>query len=150
MNQAVYIGLGSNLGNRHENLATARRVISGIDGIDIIAESSILETEPVEYTQQPFFLNQILRVATSLPPHTLLRELLRVEEEMGRTRDIPKGPRIIDCDLLLYGIMIISTEGLTLPHPGIMSRPFILRHLVELDTTLRDPVTGRYYREELK
>ncbi len=141
----VFIGLGSNLGDRNENLSAAAAHIAGIDGIRIVKRSSILDTKPVEYLDQPDFLNQIVQAESLIAPEDLLRRLQQIEERMKRTRDISKGPRTIDLDILLFNGLIVHTDTLTIPHPGIHDRIFILRHLIELDPHLKDPVTGRKY-----
>lgn len=129
----VYIGLGSNLGDRSANLARARREIGRIPGTRIDAESSIEETEPVDFIDQPKFLNQVVRVVTDMKPEELLDALQNIETRMGRVRDIPKGPRVIDCDILLYGCETIATGRLDVPHPEIKSRDFVLRQMREID-----------------
>ena len=146
----VYIGLGSNLGNREQFLEKARERINRLPGTAIIAESSVEETDPVGYTDQPGFLNQVIKVETGLSPHDLLDKLSGIETELGRTRDIPMGPRKIDCDILLYDERVIEDERLTVPHTGIRKRPFVLRQLIEIEGDLRDPVTSETYREVLE
>lgn len=143
----AFIGLGSNLGDRENYLARARELLAEADDITLLAVSSVDETEPVEMTDQPMFLNQVALVETGLPPRELLRRLLDVEEMLGRRRLVRKGPRTIDLDLLLYDGLVYRDEALTVPHPGIMERPFVLKHLLELDGELADPVSGKKYRE---
>ena len=142
----VFIGLGTNLGDLTENLAVAKRRMSGY-GIVIVNESAVEETEPVEYTEQPMFLNQTVCAETGLTPRGLLDALLEIERGMGRVRKIPKGPRIIDLDILLYGDMIVDTEGLIIPHHAILSRDFLVRQIAEIDSQCRDPRSGRIFRE---
>lgn len=144
----VFIGLGSNLGDRDANLAEARDHISA-NGFVIIAESGIDETAPVEVVDQPHFLNQVVETATFLEPAEILSTLLDIEEKMGRVRTVPKGPRIIDLDVLLIDGSVFSMSDLTVPHPGIVRRTFVLRHLIEIDYMLQDPVSGRLYSEIL-
>jgi len=146
----VYIGLGSNLGDREQFISEARKRIRRLPGTVVISESKIEETKPVGYSAQPDFLNMVIMIETDLSPHHLLDMLLAIEEELGRTRDIPLGPRTIDCDILLYGEMVIRDNRLTVPHGEMRNRPFVLRQLVEVDADLRDPVTNEYYREVLK
>lgn len=146
---AVYIGLGSNLGSREQFLASARKRIAESAG-RVVAESSVLETRAVDYTDQPDFLNQVIKIETELDPLQLLDELKRIEAALGRSRTFPKGPREIDLDILLYDDIILKSEKLVLPHPAIVHRGFVMKHLVELDPELRDPVTGRMYREIMK
>jgi len=128
----VYIGLGSNLGNRLELLQEAVRRLDLHPRITVVGQSSLYETDPVGYTHQEPFLNMALALSTDLPPLELLAELQRVEKELGRTRDIRWGPRTIDLDLLLYGQAELALPLLTLPHPRLMQRAFVLIPLAEL------------------
>jgi dihydroneopterin aldolase / 2-amino-4-hydroxy-6-hydroxymethyldihydropteridine diphosphokinase len=144
----VYLGLGTNLGDRFQNLYHAREYIKAED-IRIEAESTIDETDPVDFLNQPKFLNQIILVSTALAPRNLLNVLNRIEQMMGRIPSIDKGPRLIDIDILLYNNDIINEEGLTIPHPEIRNRDFVMKHLVELNPQLRDPVHGDDYLEVL-
>ncbi|MBN1532678.1 MAG: 2-amino-4-hydroxy-6-hydroxymethyldihydropteridine diphosphokinase [Spirochaetes bacterium] len=141
----VYIGLGSNLGDRRGHIDEATRRLRERTDISVIRESSVLETDPVDCLNQPKFLNKIVLVETCLDPTQLLKTLQEIEDAMGRRRTVDKGPRVIDLDLLLHGDTILDTERLTLPHPGVRRRRFILTHLVELDPELRDPATGAKY-----
>jgi 2-amino-4-hydroxy-6-hydroxymethyldihydropteridine diphosphokinase len=141
----AFIGLGTNMGDRGANLERAGRLVSRISGVSILARSSVLETEPVDYLDQPAFLNRMLMIETALAPHELLDALLNIENEMGRKRLVAKGPRVIDLDIILYDDLVLSDERLTVPHPRRLERPFIVRHLAELDPSLKDPVTGISY-----
>lgn len=143
----VYIGLGSNLGDRKKHLADAIQYLTSRCPVTILDTSSIIETDPVDYLDQPPFLNQIILIKTSLAPQDLLQELKQAEASLGRTKSILKGPRTIDLDILLYDDITLKTDDLTIPHPQIKKRKFILRHLIELDPDLIDPETGRKYRE---
>ena len=142
----AYLGLGSNLGHRKKNLQKARELIAQNTSITITQESTILETEPVEFIDQPFFLNQVILVTTNYSPFQLHNETIRIEKAMGRKKYIPKGPRIIDIDILLYDDVTLKSEELEIPHPGIINRPFILQHLIELAPSLCDPLTGKQYK----
>ena len=120
-----YVGLGSNLGDRAANLAEARRRLS--ESGRIVAASSIYETDPWGVDPgQPVYLNQVVSMATPLSPAELLKVLLRIELEMGRVRTAPGDPRLIDLDLLLYGDEVTDGPGLTLPHPRMGERAFVL------------------------
>jgi 2-amino-4-hydroxy-6-hydroxymethyldihydropteridine diphosphokinase len=143
----VYIGLGTNLGERRKNLERAKEKILNNHSISLIKESSIDETDPVDYLEQPKFLNQIILIETSTQPHELLRILKRIELQMGRTGGVSKGPRIIDLDILLYDDFINDSVELSIPHPGIKERHFILKHLLEIDPDLIDPLEKRRYRD---
>lgn len=142
----VYIGLGSNLDDREKNLKNAINALASRPSINILRQSSILETEPVDYLDQPLFLNMIIVVETDLPPHELLETTGKIELELGRRKTVPKGPRTIDLDILLYDDIILNTADLIIPHPEITNRTFILQHLLELDPELHDPVTGNKYK----
>lgn len=142
----AYIGLGSNLGNREKQLEKAIAAIaSGLPAI-ILKKSSIIETEPVDYLDQPRFLNQVILIETDLRPHDLLRQLQKTEGDLGRTKSFPKGPRTIDLDILLYDNIIMKTDDLIIPHPEIKNREFVLKHLLELEPDIMDPATGKKYR----
>ncbi len=146
----VYIGIGTNIGHREKNLLDAMERLGGINKIEITGKSSVMETEPVDYLDQPFFLNQVVKISTTLEPGPLLDLLKGIESDMGRESSVPKGPRIIDLDILLYDDRIIKSEKLTIPHPEIVNRSFVLEHLLELDPDLVDPVTALKYREAVK
>ncbi len=144
MIQNAYVGLGSNLGDRAGYLLLAVRGMLDT-GLDVIRLSSVYETEPVEYENQPPFLNMVAELRGSTlpsPEHTLAR-LLRIEYSLGRTRDVPMGPRTIDLDLLMFKDQRVETEFLTLPHPRIAARKFVLVPLNELVPTLVHPILGK-------
>jgi 2-amino-4-hydroxy-6-hydroxymethyldihydropteridine diphosphokinase len=141
----VYIGLGSNLGDRPANIKNAKLELLNLKDIDIIKESSIEETDPVDFIDQPKFLNQIILIKTGASPHELLHLLKNIETKMGRKTLFSKGPRQIDLDILLYNDIILNTGELTIPHPEIKNREFILRHLIEIDPDITDPVTEEKY-----
>ncbi len=143
----AFIGMGSNLGDRRDFLSRALKELSATPGITVFAASSIEETEPVDFTDQPRFLNQAVMIGTDLAAQELLARLQAIEEKLGRLRGVPKGPRTIDLDILLYGADVCRGRDLVLPHPGIPSRPFVMKHLLELDGELADPETGIPYRE---
>ncbi len=140
MLQNAYVSLGSNLGDRAGYLLLAVRGMLSA-GIDVIRLSSIYETQPVEYTDQPLFLNMVveLRGTTLPPPEQLLARMLRIEYALGRIRDIKLGPRTIDLDLLIYKDEVRNTEYLRLPHPRMHLRRFVLEPLNELVPTLHHP-----------
>jgi len=146
--KTVYIALGSNLGDRASNLGEARRRMDQ-HGIAITRASAIYETAPREMIAQSWFLNQVLEGATELLPRQLMARLLRIERAMGRRRLIPKGPRSIDLDILLYGDRIVNAEDIRIPHPRMADRRFVLEPLAELAADLRHPETGITIREML-
>lgn len=141
----VYIGIGGNMGDRRNYLSSAVQMIIARAPAELAAESSILETKAVDYTEQPDFLNQIILVKTSLTPVELLGILKDIEKELGRVKRFDKGPREIDLDILLYDDLVINNENLVIPHPQILNRDFIMVHLIELNPQLRDPITGEKY-----
>jgi 2-amino-4-hydroxy-6-hydroxymethyldihydropteridine diphosphokinase len=143
----VYIGIGSNLGDRRANIVRAKEALARIDGVAIVRESSMEETRPVDFLEQPDFMNQVVLVETDIAPRGLLKILQRIEDSMGRERTVPKGPRIIDLDMLLYGSESIDSDDLKVPHPEILRRPFVLRQLLEVEPGLADPVSRTPYRE---
>lgn len=146
------IALGSNLsskfGDRDSNLHEAIRLLKGFG--DVEAVSSFYDTEPVGYTDQPRFLNAAVTLKTSLSSLELMRALLAIEREMGRERVIAKGPRVIDLDLLFYGSEIANTAELTLPHPEMQNRRFVLEPLAEIATDWVHPVLGSNVGEMLR
>jgi 2-amino-4-hydroxy-6-hydroxymethyldihydropteridine diphosphokinase len=146
MSGLAAIALGSNLnsefGDREANLEEAVQRIGGLG--EVRAVSSFYDTKPVGFLEQPRFLNGALVLETELEPVELMRELLGVERAMGREREgaIAKGPRVIDLDLLLYGDVVMSTEELTLPHPEMQARRFVLEPLAEIAPEWIHPVLG--------
>ena len=150
MIQNAYVGLGSNLGDRAGHLLLAVRGMLDAS-LDVIRLSSIYETEPVEYEQQPAFLNMVaeLRGSTLPSPEQTLARLLRIEYALGRTRDVRMGPRTIDLDLLIFKDQQIETELLSVPHPRLATRRFVLVPLNELVPGLVHPVLGKSISELL-
>jgi 2-amino-4-hydroxy-6-hydroxymethyldihydropteridine diphosphokinase len=133
----AYIGLGANLGNREGALRAAVVALHATEGVRVVAVSSFRETDPVDYLDQPRFLNGAAAVETTLGPRELLDALLAVERSLGRTREGPRfGPRTIDLDLLLYGDESVDEPGLTVPHPRLHERAFALEPLAELEPGL--------------
>jgi 2-amino-4-hydroxy-6-hydroxymethyldihydropteridine diphosphokinase len=150
MIQNAYVGLGSNLGDRAGYLLLAVRGMLDA-GLDVIRLSSIYETEPVEYENQPAFLNMVAELrGTTLPsPEQMMARLLRIEYALGRTRDIHMGPRTIDLDLLIFKNQQLESEFLTVPHPRLAQRRFVLVPLSELVPGLIHPVLGKSIGELL-
>jgi len=148
--QAI-IAFGSNLGKRRQNLARALQLLDSLPQTEIIALSPLYETAPVGLLDQPPFLNGAAAIETAFPPKTVLKQLLSIEKEIGRTRTIRWGPRTIDLDLLFYENEILETENLTLPHPRWRERTFViipLRNLLE-SSVLRNE-NWNSLRRELK
>ena len=134
MTVRAYIALGSNLGDRHEALDFARGAIAALPGTRVVAASAVEETVPFGVTDQPTFLNQMLAIDTALAPDALLDGLQAIERAHGRERDAePRwGPRVLDCDIVLFGDAAVATPRLTIPHPGLRDRDFWQRELAEL------------------
>jgi 2-amino-4-hydroxy-6-hydroxymethyldihydropteridine diphosphokinase len=153
MSGLAAIALGSNLesrfGDREENLREAVRRIGELG--EVRAVSSFYDTEPVGYREQPRFVNGAMLLRTELGPQELMRKLLDIERAMGRDREdaIPKGPRLIDLDLLLYGDWVLWAEDLILPHPRMEERRFVLEPLAEIAPEWVHPVLGLTVRELL-
>jgi 2-amino-4-hydroxy-6-hydroxymethyldihydropteridine diphosphokinase len=140
----AYVGVGANLGPRRETIVEALRLLGAESGLTIRAVSTLQETEPVGYEDQPKFINGAVAVDTDLLPRELLDRLLTIERRLGRKRgERPRfGPRTIDLDLLLYGDERIDDPGLTVPHPRLAERRFALEPLAELDPELEVPGLG--------
>jgi 2-amino-4-hydroxy-6-hydroxymethyldihydropteridine diphosphokinase len=137
----IYLGLGSNVGDRLRSLNAAVDKLAATDGIDLLERSSVYETEPVgEVTDQPDFYNAAVKIETSLAPRVLLARCKQIEVDLGREPDVPRhGPRAIDIDLLLAEDTALHEGGLELPHPEVARRRFVLVPLLELDPELALP-----------
>lgn len=140
----AYVGLGANLGDREESVRRALELLAAYREIEVVSVSSLRETDPVGYLEQPRFLNGAAALETSLEPRALLDALLAVERRLGRVRgDGPRfGPRPIDLDLLLYEDVVLDEPGLVLPHPRLHERSFVLEPLAELEPGLVVPGRG--------
>ena len=139
----AFVALGSNLGDREATILRALAALAAQPGIEVVRVSSLRETEPVGYVDQPRFLNGAVELETDLEARELLLRLLEIERSLGRTREGPPlGPRTIDLDLLLYGEERIAEAGLQIPHPRMHERAFVLEPLVELDPGLVLPGRG--------
>ena len=145
----VFLGLGSNLGNRAENLLMAQELIEEKVG-KILSKSSIYETAAWGITEQNAFLNQVLEIETIFSPNAVLHLVLKIEKDMGRIREIKWGERSIDIDVLYYNNEIISTENLTVPHPFIQERKFVLVPLCEIAAAFIHPKLKKSNLELLK
>ena len=135
---AVYLSLGSNLGDRKTILRAAIEALSAVN-LRVIKMSSIYETEPKDFLDQPWFLNCVVEAETSLPPLELLRTLRGIEAQLGSKKEFAKGPRLLDIDILLYGEETVDLPELQIPHPRMLERKFVLAPLVEIAPRLRHP-----------
>ncbi|MBI9044500.1 MAG: 2-amino-4-hydroxy-6-hydroxymethyldihydropteridine diphosphokinase [Anaerolineaceae bacterium] len=144
----VWIGLGTNLGNRIGNLEKAREMLSCFS--ELMKMSSIYETDPWGYEAQNAFLNQVIEIKTSLSPLNLLKKLKKIEGELGREPTFRYGPRLIDLDILFYEDALIDEVGLEIPHPKISERAFVLVPLAEISPDFHHPVLNCKVREMLE
>jgi 2-amino-4-hydroxy-6-hydroxymethyldihydropteridine diphosphokinase len=139
----TWLGLGGNVGDRERSLAAALDGLRCLLHVDAV--SPVYESPPFGFSDQPAFLNLVVRAETALAPRQLLVEVKALEERLGRVPTFRMGPRIIDVDILLYDDVLLDEPGLVLPHPGIPDRAFVLVPLLDIDATVRDPATGQPY-----
>lgn len=144
----VFLALGTNLGDRTGHLASAVRSLAGLGSLT--GASSVYETDPVGYADQPPFLNMVVRLETALEPMRLLDEVHQIEKGRGRQRSFRNAPRTLDIDILLCDGLRIDEPGLRVPHPRMRDRAFVLVPLLELDPDRVDPVTGTPYEDHLE
>ncbi len=148
MEKTVYLSLGSNLGDRAQNLHAAIERLGALG--PVTAVSSFYETEPVGDVHQPWFLNCAVRLRTEKMPRQLLAAVLAVEQALGRKRTVAKGPRTLDIDILLFGPFVVDAPGLVIPHPAMHERRFVLAPLAEIAPAVKHPVFHRTIRELLE
>ena len=137
----VYLSLGSNVGDREAHLRDAQARLGAVGRVSAV--SSFYETEPVEFTEQPWFLNCAVALETAQMPQPLMTSILNLEEAMGRRRVQKKGPRTIDIDILLFGDTILNSPELTVPHPAMHERRFVLEPLAEIAPNVRHPLLNK-------
>lgn len=148
----AFIGIGSNVGDRHAHVAMVRQALPLIRDTRLVAFSKVYETEPVGPMPQEKYLNAAALLDTTLAPHALLRELRLIEALTGRPpvgQRVHWGPRTLDLDILLFGDQVIQTDDLTVPHPRLHERWFVLKPLADLDPAMRHPTLGRTVGELL-
>lgn len=139
----AYLGLGSNIGNRELQLNEAIKILHAYQGIQVTQVSHIYETEPVGYTNQPKFLNLCIEIETELNPQSLLKCCLATEQQLHRKREIRWGPRNLDVDILLFGDQIIEQDNLSVPHPRMKERSFVLIPLNDIATNQIEPISNK-------
>jgi 2-amino-4-hydroxy-6-hydroxymethyldihydropteridine diphosphokinase len=149
MTEQAFIALGSNVNGPREQVERAVAAIAALPGCSLLKVSPFYETAPMGYTEQDPFINAVVLIETTLEPLPLLQQLQAIEKKQGRIREIKNGPRTIDCDLVLFGTCVLNLPELILPHPGLASRDFVLRPLLDIapDATFPD---GRLLCEALK
>ncbi|MEK7795248.1 MAG: 2-amino-4-hydroxy-6-hydroxymethyldihydropteridine diphosphokinase [Candidatus Hydrogenedentota bacterium] len=145
--ERVFLGLGSNLGERALHLRAAVRQIAGIEGVLVRAVSPVYETAPVGLTGQPVFLNAVVEIETTLEPVELLKAVKELERGLGRGSGVRWGPREIDIDILLWGERVIDVDGLRIPHPRLHERRFALAPLADIGPEVIDPESARTVAE---
>lgn len=139
----IYIGLGSNLGNKKENIRQALSLLNEVKGITIVKVSSFYETEPVGYEDQDWFINAVAQTETSFSPQEILKIFKEIEQKIGREESTRWGPRKIDLDILFYDQLVYKSNDLIIPHPKLHERAFVLVPLAEINKELIHPVYNK-------
>lgn len=145
MRKTVYLSLGSNIGDRAANISAAIEHLGNVGEVKSV--SSFYETEPVDVSAQPWFVNCAIRLETELMPRQLLSRLQSIEQALGRRHTYAKGPRVIDLDILLFGNSIVDLSGIVIPHPRLHERRFVLEPLAEIAPEVRHPIFKRTMRQ---
>lgn len=146
----VYIGLGSNRGERRKNIEKSLEFLDKTERIDVISVSPFYDTEPYGYKEQPRFLNGVAKMLTSLKPASLFKKMKKIEKEMGRRKGRRWGPRIIDLDILFYNNIVFNDEELIIPHPELHNRWFVLKPMVDIDPNFEHPVLKKTVNQLLE
>ena len=139
----AFIGIGTNVGDRKKHIEQAMRLLENPPNVKIIKSSALYVTEPIGYVGQDWFLNCVVEITTTIPPHELLYHCQAIEEQMGRTRTMMWGPRTIDLDILLYNDECIADDALVIPHPNMHKRRFVLVPLVEIAPDIIHPTLNK-------
>jgi dihydroneopterin aldolase/2-amino-4-hydroxy-6-hydroxymethyldihydropteridine diphosphokinase len=147
--ETVFIALGANIGEREQQLCAAIAALRATDGVEWLGNSTVYQTQPVGVTDQPLFLNMVVALRTLLPVEALFARMMSIELEMGRTRDVHWGPRLIDLDLLYYGALEYTSADLTVPHPRLAERAFVLAPLLDVVKRFA-PHRERWVRDQLE
>lgn len=145
----AYLSLGSNLGDPVLNIDDAIQRLSSVEGIVVLRRSSMYRTEPQGFADQPWFVNNVVEIDTSLSPRELLSRLLELEHGFGRERTVKNGPRTLDIDIVSMGNLVVNEPDLQIPHPRMRERRFVLQPLAELSREFRHPVTNQSVTELL-
>ena len=141
--QNIFLGLGSNLGDREVHLQRAIALLEEDECVQIKKKSTVIETEPIGHIEQGAFLNQVIQIETSYEPYSLLQKCLKIEQSSGRIREDKWGPRTLDIDILFFGETVLQSDGLKIPHPEASNRAFVLLPLAEIAPTFQHPVSGQ-------
>ncbi len=150
MGHIVYIGIGSNIGDKIRQCEDAISLILEVDRHRLLAKSSFFKTQPVGYISQDWFVNGVIKIETDLEPFPLLKVLKDIERKLGRRETVRWGPRAIDLDILLFDDQTMETEELQIPHPRMAERQFVLIPLLEIDGGLLHPESGKALRRLLE
>ena len=146
----VYISIGSNIGEREINCKQAIKMLDNLLSVSIVEISKFYKTEPVDYKNQPWFINAVVKIETILDPVSLLKELKKIEIDVGRTEKTFRfGPRKLDCDILLFGKLVLNTTLLEIPHPRMHKRCFVLKPFCDIDPEIEHPVFNKKIKELL-